>query len=85
MTTNSADGSASQKIDITITGASDDDFTTDEDHAIITCNVLAYDNDPDALDILSDSALDAGSARGRVTDYGVGTVTHNPTGNSSIW
>jgi len=53
-------------------------FTTDEDSAFVTANVLANDSDP--ADALAVSALDTTGTLGQVTDNGDGTFSYDPNG-----
>ncbi|MFL7790658.1 MAG: Calx-beta domain-containing protein [Anaerolineae bacterium] len=53
-------------------------FTTDEDTAFITGNVLANDSDPDASDTLSVSGLDTSGTLGSVANNGDGTFDYDP-------
>ncbi|NJK38594.1 MAG: ExeM/NucH family extracellular endonuclease [Oscillatoriales cyanobacterium RM2_1_1] len=59
--------------------AVDDTFTTDEDTAFTTGNVLANDADPDN-DTLSVVSVDTSRTQGLVTDNGDGTFGYDPNG-----
>jgi VCBS repeat-containing protein len=60
--------------------ATADNFTTDEDTAFTTGNVLDNDSNPDESDTLSVSAIDTSHTQGQVTDNGDGTFDYNPNG-----
>jgi VCBS repeat-containing protein len=76
-------------VSISITGvndtltASDDSgegYTTDEDTAFTTANVLVNDTDPDTSDILFVDSIDTTGTLGLVTDNGDGTFNYDPNG-----
>jgi VCBS repeat-containing protein len=76
-------------VSISITGvndtptASDDSgegYTTDEDTAFTTANVLVNDTDPDTSDILFVDSIDTTGTLGLVTDNGDGTFDYDPNG-----
>ena len=82
-------GSDSATVTVTIEGVNDqpdavndegEGFTTDEDSAFTTANVLANDSDPDASDALSVQSLDTTGTAGLVTDNGDGTFGYDPNG-----
>ncbi len=75
----SADDSASQIVVVALADASEEpDVTDDTGAALITCNVQVRDNDPDASDSASISALDAGAPIGRVSKKADGTTSYAP-------
>ncbi len=55
-------------------------FTTNEDAAFTTANVLTNDSDPNSLDVLSVSGLDLTGTSGLVLDKGDGTFLYDPAG-----
>ncbi len=55
-------------------------FTTGEDGAFTTGNVLANDTDPNPLDTLSVSGIDTTLTQGTVVDNGDGTFDYDPNG-----
>ncbi|NKQ35836.1 MAG: tandem-95 repeat protein [Chloroflexi bacterium] len=73
-------------VTVTINGVNDtptavgDSAVTDEDTAVAIANVLTNDNDPDASDTLSVSAVDTAGMLGSLTDNGDGTFGYNPNG-----
>ncbi|MGB8434535.1 MAG: DUF2341 domain-containing protein [Burkholderiales bacterium] len=82
-------GTDLQLMSVTVTDANDDPtalddsgaaFTTNEDSAFTTGNVLANDTDLDIGDVLAVSVLDTTVALGLVTDNGDGTFNYNPNG-----
>ena len=54
-------------------------FSTDEDNAFTTANVLANDIDPNGFP-LSVQSVDSSGTQGTVTDNGDGTLTYDPNG-----
>ena len=82
-------GTSTTTVTITVNGLNDDPnvvadtgagFTTDEDTAFTTGNVLANDTDPDTGDTLSVSVLDTTGTVGLVTDNLDGTFAYDPNG-----
>jgi VCBS repeat-containing protein len=74
-------------VTITITGldnvlpaAADDGFSTDQNTALTTGNVLANDSDPDITDTLSLTGFDTTNTLGLVTSNGDGTFDYDPNG-----
>ncbi len=59
--------------------ATDDAFTTDEDTAFTTGNVLSNDTDPDG-DLLTVQSVDTSGTQGTVTNNGDGTFDYDPNG-----
>ncbi|WP_425404062.1 Ig-like domain-containing protein [Hwanghaeella sp.] len=55
-------------------------FSTDEDTAFTTANVLPNDSDPNAGDVLSVQSIDTTGTLGTVTDNLDGTFDYNPNG-----
>jgi uncharacterized repeat protein (TIGR01451 family) len=55
-------------------------FTTGEDTAFTTGNVLSNDTDPDAADTLAVAGFDAAATVGQVTDNSDGTFDYDPNG-----
>ncbi len=55
-------------------------FTTSEDSAFTTDNVLTNDTDPNPIDVLSVTNLDVTGTVGQVTDNGDGTFDYDPNG-----
>ena len=53
-------------------------YTTDEDTAFTTANVLVNDTDPDTSDTLSIGGIDTNGTIGLVTDNGDGTFIYDP-------
>ena len=61
-------------------GIGDPSFTTDEDTAFTTGNVLDNDGDPDEVDTLTITSIDTTGTLGTVTDNGDGTFNYDPNG-----
>jgi len=79
-------GTDTATVTITVNGvndapvADDDAFSTDEDTAITTGNVLVNDTDVDNGAVLTVSDFDASGTQGLVTDNGDGTFGYDPAG-----
>ncbi|MBD2518828.1 cadherin-like domain-containing protein [Nostoc sp. FACHB-973] len=86
-TVTSIDGTATQNIVVTINGVNDAPiannnsgigFSTDEDNAFTTANVLSNDTDVDSSDVLTVTNLNTTGTLGLVTNNGNGTFSYNP-------